>query len=341
MKIMRNLVVVAGLLVATVAAKAQDQALIDAAKAEGQVVWYSGLIVRQVVTPIKDAFEKKYGITVNFVSMASQEAALRILNEGRANNIQGDVFDGTAPLSAAMEAGLVEQYVPQEAANYPAELKDPNGYWTGQIVQVTAPAINTGLVSAADAPKTFEDLLDPKWKGKMAWSSSEEIAGPPGFIGNVLSYMGEEKGMAYLEKLSQQQIANVPSNMRVVLDQGIAGQYPLVLSILNYHAAISAAQGAPVEWLKLESSVFTFGTVQMLKNAPHPSAAKLFLEFLLSDEGQQIIADAGYIPASPRVKAKDPTLKPQEGKFAVTVISSETFAMNKDKWVGIYRKLFK
>ncbi|TIV32344.1 MAG: extracellular solute-binding protein [Mesorhizobium sp.] len=179
MKIMRNLVVVAGLLVATVAAKAQDQALIDAAKAEGQVVWYSGLIVRQVVTPIKDAFEKKYGITVNFVSMASQEAALRILNEGRANNIQGDVFDGTAPLSAAMEAGLVEQYVPQEAANYPAELKDPNGYWTGQIVQVTAPAINTGLVSAADAPKTFEDLLDPKWKGKMAWSSSEEIAGPP------------------------------------------------------------------------------------------------------------------------------------------------------------------
>jgi iron(III) transport system substrate-binding protein len=341
MKIVRSALVAMIMLATPTAAKAVDQSLIDAAKAEGEVVWYTGLIVRQVVTPIKEAFEKKYGITVNFVPMASQEAALRILNEGRANNIQGDVFDGTAPLAAAMDAGLVEPYLPEEAADYPADLKDPNGYWTGQIVQVTSPAINTSMVKPEDAPKTFEDLLDPKWKGKMAWSSSEEIAGPPGFIGNVLTYMGEEKGMAYLEKLSQQQIANVPSNMRVVLDQAIAGQYPLVLSILNYHAVISAGQGAPVEWLKLESSVLTFGTVQLLKNAPHPNAAKLFLEFLLSDEGQQVVADAGYIPASPRVKAKDPTLKPDEGKFAVTVISSEVFAKNKDKWVGIYRKLFK
>jgi iron(III) transport system substrate-binding protein len=336
----RSFVALSAAALATRPALAIEPSLIEAAKAEGQLTWYTGLIVRQVVTPLKEAFEAKYGIPVSFVPVAAQESALRILNEGRAGAIQADVFDGAAPYLAAREANLILPYKPAEAGSYADSLKDPDGNWTAQLIQVTSPAINTSMVTPEEAPKTFADLLDPRWTGQMAWSNSEEVAGPPGFIGNVLMTMGEEKGMDYLKQLAGQKLANVPSNMRVVLDQCIAGQYPLVLSILNYHAAISAGQGAPVEWLKLETSMLTFGTVQLLKGSPHPNAGKLFAEFMLSEEGQQVVKAAGYIPAHPNVAAPAEDLKPEGGGFKVNVISPDLFQQNRKKWVDIYHQLF-
>jgi len=200
-------------------AAAEDAQLIEAAKREGEVTWYTGLIVTQVVLPLQAGFQKKYGIKVNFVSAGSQETATRILTEGRVGTVKADLFDGSAPFEPVNAAGLIQPYKPQEAAGYPDDFKDPSGLWTAQMVQITGPAINTTMVNAADAPKRFEDLLNPKWKGVMAWSNFEEIAGPPGFIGNVLMTMGPDKGMDFLKKLAGQTIANLPSNFRVVLDQ--------------------------------------------------------------------------------------------------------------------------
>src|SRR5690606_35714293 len=102
------------------------------------------------------------------------------------------------------------------------------------------------LVKEEDYPKSYEDLLDPKWKGRMAWTTSTSAGGPPGFIGMILDHMGEEKGMEYLRKLAEQDIINVPSNQRVVLDKVAAGEVPLGLSIYNYHVPISQAKGAPI-----------------------------------------------------------------------------------------------
>jgi ABC-type Fe3+ transport system substrate-binding protein len=319
---------------------AVDEQLIEAAKHEGEVVWYTGLIVSQVVLPLQAGFQKKYGINVNFVSAGSQETATRLLTEGRVGTLKADVFDGSAPFEPVNAAGLIQPYKPQEASGYPDDFKEPSGLWTAQMVQITGPAINTTVVSPADAPKQFADLLDPKWKGVMAWSNFEEIAGPPGFIGNVLLTMGQDKGMDFLKKLAGQTIANIPSNFRVVLDQCIAGQYPMVLSVFNYHAAISQAKGAPVEWLALERSTLTVGTIALLKNSPHPNAGKLFLEYCLSEEGQEVTRNAGYIPADPRVPAKIATLKPEAGHFAVNVISPDLFRDHGKEWIGIYRSLF-
>ena len=173
----------------------------------------------------------------------------------------------------------------------------------------------------------------------MAWTDAPSAGGPPGFIGAVLLSLGKEKGMAFLAKLAGQRIANIPSNQRVVLDQTISGQYPLVLCIYNYHAAISAGQGAPVRWLQL-LPILTFGTVGMVKNGPHPNATKLLIEFMLSEEGQKIYADAGYIPAHPNVPAKSPALKPDAGKYDYQLVSPETYDANAAEWTSIYKKLF-
>ncbi|WP_158744463.1 ABC transporter substrate-binding protein [Acidisphaera sp. L21] len=315
--------------------------LLEGAKKEGQLVWYTTLVVGQIVRPLIARFEKKYpGVKVSYVPAPWQETAVRILNEGRAGQPKGDLFDGGSTVYPLDKAGFVQTYLVESAAGFPAAFRDPKGLWTANIIQPSTPAVNTDQVKAADIPKTYEDLLLPRWKGRMAWPDSPSVSGPPGLIGNILIAMGQDKGMEYLEKLAAQKIANVPSNQRVVLDQNIAGQYPLVLHIYNYHAAISATEGAPVEWLKLPPTMVSFGSMGLVKNSPHPNAAKLFLEFSMSAEGQQIYADAGYIPANPAVPSKTKGLRPEDGNYPANILSAGDFLTHEAEWLGIYRKMF-
>ena len=224
---------------------------------------------------------------------------------------------------------------------FAAGSKEPSGLWTAFNTYIITPAINTELVAAKDAPKTLQDLLDPKWKGKIAWTNDPTSAGPPGFIANALISMGDEAGMAYLRKLAAQKIVNVPASQRVVLDQVIGGQYPLGLMTFNYHSVISAKDGAPVRWLPIAPAIEVPNPGGLVKNAPHPNAGKLLLEYILSDEGQAVFRDANYIPASPSVPPSDPGLTPAGGKFAATVISPELTAEKLESWVAIYNALFK
>ena len=103
---------------------------------------------------------------------------------------------------------------------------------------------------AAQRPKSYDDLLLPYWKDKMVWKPND-ISGAPGFIGNVLLSMGEERGMDYLRRLSKQNIKMVNASARAILDQVIGGEYAMSLQIFNHHAAISAKKGAPVDWVRL------------------------------------------------------------------------------------------
>ena len=323
-------------------AAAVDQALIDAARKEGSVVWYSGLIVNQIVRPLADGFERKYpGIKVQAGRLTSGEAALKIMNEARAGKPQSDVFDGTALVFRLSAAGVVERFVPEAAARFPAESREASGLWTALNTYVMTPAINTEMVADKDVPKTLQDLLDPKWRGRMAWTNDPTTSGPPGFIGNVLTSMGEAKGMEYLRALSKQEIVNVPAAQRVVLDQVIGGQYPLALMTYNYHSVISAKDGAPVRWLPLSPAVVLPNPVGLVKNAPHPNAGRLLIEYLLSDEGQTVFRTANYIPANPSVAPLDPRLTPAGGQFTATLIPLDVAAAKLDAWTAIYNDLFK
>ena len=323
-------------------AKAVDQALIDAARKEGAVVWYSGLIVNQIVRPLADGFERKYpGIKVQAGRLTSGEAALKIMNEARAGKPQSDVFDGTALVFRLTAAGVVEHFIPEAAAAFPAEARDPAGLWTALNTYIMTPAINTETVADKDAPKTLQDLLDPKWRGRMAWTNDPTTSGPPGFIGNVLITMGDAKGMDYLRALAKQDITNVPASQRVVLDQVIGGQYALALMTYNYHSVISAKDGAPVRWLPLSPAVILPNPVGLVKNAPHPNAGRLLIEYLLSTEGQTVFRNANYIPANPAVPPLDPTLIPATGHYTATPIPLDIAAAKLEAWTAIYNDLFK
>jgi iron(III) transport system substrate-binding protein len=149
-----------------------------------------------------------------------------------------------------MEAGAVRQFTSANGDELPAHYRDPNRYWVASHIYVMQPGFNTTLVPTAQRPKTYEDLLAPYWKDKMVWKMND-MSGGPGFIGNILTSMGEERGMDYLRKLSGQRIKMVNASARAILDQVIGGEYPMALQIFNHHAAISAEKGAPVDWVRL------------------------------------------------------------------------------------------
>src|SRR6266568_8469635 len=165
----------------------------------------------------------------------------------------------------------------------------------------------------------------------MAWKMND-LSGGPGFIGNVLSHMGEERGMAYLRQLAKQDIKVLNASARAILDQVIAGEYAMALQIFNHHAAISAEKGAPVDWLRLNPATVTPGQVGLTNNAPHPNAGLLFVEFMTSKEGQQIFQNANYLPARPDVPPTTRDLVPEQGGFTATVMTPAITAKGLDHW---------
>lgn len=319
-----------------------DPTLVQAAQNEGKVVWYTGLIVNQIVRPLAEAFESKYpGIHVAYSRATSSDNDLKIMNEARARRPQADIFDGAAALVPLREAKLVATYRPAAAESYPPELKDPDGLRTAMNVYYFTAAYNTKLVAPADVPKTYEDLLDPKWKGRIAWTYDLSPGGPPGFIHNILTIMGPKKGMDYLHKFVAQEPVTIPAAQRVVLDKVIAGEYPLAVMTLNNHSPISAAQGAPVNWIKMQPLVEVPNLLSIVQSAPHPNAARLFVEFVLSKDGQQVLADNDYLPADPAVPAKLPDLQPRTGHFTTTVITPDDLRDGLPKWIALYHELFR
>jgi iron(III) transport system substrate-binding protein len=320
---------------------AADQALIDAAKKEGEVIWYTTQIINQLAQPMAAAFKKTYGIEVKYVRTNANELVLRVLNEGKAGRVQADVIDGTSSTPLLRAEGLIEPYLPESMKRLSSNYHDKDSYWVATNIYIITPGYNTELVKKGTEPKSFDDLLDPKWKGKLVWNSSPSTSGGPGFIGLVLNEMGPEKGRDYLKRLSAQNIVGLGVSARQVLDQVIAGEHAVALQIFNNHALISAAKGAPSAWIPMSPSLALFSVASVVKASPHPNAAKLFLDFLVSEDGQKVYRDAEYMPVDPKYPPNDPTLLPEGGKFRVIYFTPEKIEAEMPEWVKIYRELFR
>ena len=332
----------ATLMLAPALAHAQEVSaeLIAKAKQEGKVVYYTDLIVDQIVRPLVAGFEAKYGVKVEYARSDSQANLLKLMGEQKAGSMQADVFAMTSGLKPLLEANAVMKLDLEGAKALPPEFKDPNGYWVAANYYVMTPAVNSDLVPEKDRPKTYDDLLDKKWTDKIVWKPND-TSGAPGFIGHVLRVMGEDKGMDYLRKLKAQRIKSVSASARAVLDQVIAGEYPIVLQIFNHHSALSAKKGAPSQWLKLEPVMVQTELHAITAAAPHPNAAKLFVEYMISKEGQTIFQKADYFPTRSDVPASMPELAPSTGGFKAVVMSPDDIARDYEKWAAIYMDMFR
>ena len=146
----------------------------------------------------------------------------------------------------------------------------------------------------------MQDLLDPKWKGRMAWAGHATTSGAPGFVGLVLHEWGEDKGIDYLRELAKQNIIQFGGSARRRADQVVAGEYPMVLQGFNHQPVISARRGAPIDWIPMNPAMGVL-SVAASQGSPNPNAAKLLIEFFISQEGQKLFQAGDYIPVDPNI----------------------------------------
>ena len=319
----------------------RQKILVEGAKKEGRLMWYTTLIVDQVVRPVKEAFEKDYPfVQVEFYRGNSENVVRRVVAEYQAKRYDADLVDGTVSPVMVKRAGLLQRFYSPPLADYPAELKDAQGFWGSTNLYFLTVGYNNRMVKANELPKSYEDLLNPRWKGQMMWSTSRG-SGAPMFIGNVLNTMGQESGKAYLQRLKGQNIAKTTASNRQVLDLTIAGEYPIALHIFNHHAYISKSAGAPADWQPIEPVTGTIQTIALAKSAPHPYATMLFLDFVFSEKGQRVFQQANYLPAHPKVPAKQADLKPGAGRFGKAFYMNPDMQFDKgNDWVDYFQNQF-
>jgi ABC-type Fe3+ transport system substrate-binding protein len=321
------------------AAQSGDE-LIAKAKAEKEVVYYTELIVDQIVRPLAAAFERKYGIKVSYWRGDSQAAGLRLVMEHKAGRTQADVWSTASGIGALLDAGLIERFAIESSSALGREFRDPAGYWVATNMIVIGAAVNMGLLPERERPQTIEDLLAPKLRNQMVWKQND-ITGAWGFIGNVLTNLGEERGLSFLRKLNTQNIAPVGASTRAILDGVIGGEHALVLGVSAHNTQISVKAGAPVAWLPLGSAWATPHTIGVTSGAPHPNAARLLVDFAVSREGQEIFRKAGYLPARDDVPPLSAAISPQLGGFAANVLAPEALERNLAHWSDVYGEIFR
>jgi ABC-type Fe3+ transport system substrate-binding protein len=319
----------------------RQKILEEGARKEGKLVWYTPLIVNQAVRPLKEAFEKIYPfITVDFHRANSRQLVQKWFSENAAKRYEADVVGGSEAIMLGKKAGLLLRFSSPSQRDYPSELKDAQGYWSTTNLYFMALAYNTRRTKPTEAPKTYDDLLQPKWKGRMAWHRASNT-GAPLFIGNILTTMGEKAGIAYLQTLAKQNMISTTASARGIVDLVVAGEYDLAINIFNNHAEISKNAGAPVDWQPLEPVPSPVGATGIAKHTPRPHAAMLFTDFILSEQGQKVLQEADYLPAHPKVPAKSAVLKPGGGRFGTAnYFHPEIIAEQSDKWVSLQEKLF-
>jgi ABC-type Fe3+ transport system substrate-binding protein len=319
----------------------RQKMLVESAKKEGKVSWYTSLIVDQVVRPIKEAFEKEYPfLQVEYFRGNSERLVQKMFAEYQAKRYEVDMVDGTVTAPMVKKGGYLQRFYSPHLAEYPPELKDPQGYWAVSNVYYFSLGYNTRMVKPNEVPKTYEDLLNPRWKGQMMWSTSRG-SGAPMLIGNILQTMGQEKGKAYLQRLKTQNVAKTTASNRQLLDLVIAGEYPLALHIFNHHAHISKTAGAPVDWYALEPASATINTISPVTRSPHPHATMLLIDFILSEKGQKVFQAVNYLPAQPKIPAKQADLKPGGGRFNKALYFTPDSQLNEgNAWVEYFENNF-
>jgi iron(III) transport system substrate-binding protein len=270
---------------------------------------------------LKTAFEKKYPfVTMEFFSSGKDALLSKYLLEARTGTYLADVYQSSVfPIMNLLENGLLARYFSPEREAYLEALKDKEGYWNASYLNALTMAYSSRLLKAEEVPASYQDLLLPKWKGKMGFVLSHTE-----WYFAMLQLMGEERGRRYMEALSKQNIqARIGSSLMNQLM--MAGEFPLVIS--QYPTGVEELKktGAPIEWVPLDPwFVYPIGIAVTAKNS-HPAAARLYVDFVLSAEGQTFMKTLSRIPARKDVLPNPPRLMEGRKLFVIKPASSAIY----------------
>jgi iron(III) transport system substrate-binding protein len=303
----------------------RTQKLIDGAKKEGEVSLYSSAVIDDT-NAITSAFEKKYGVKVKLWRGSSEDILRRAVTEHRAGRYDVDVAETAGPDMEGLEREKLLQQVasPVFADLVPQAVVAHRAWITGRLSIFTA-TYNTNLIKPADAPKSYEDLLDPKWKGKLGIEADDG-----NWFMQVVEQMGEAKAMSLFRGIVAKNGMSMRKGHTLLGNLVAAGEVPLALTVYGYRVNEMKKKGAPVDGVQLPPVIALPTGVAVFAKAPHPNAAVLFMDFFLSD-GQRILLERGNVPTNRTV---------QELPKGLTFVDIPRFLDEGDKWTKLFKATF-
>jgi len=304
---------------------------LDAAKKEGKVVVY-GTIVPQVMTLIQKGFETKYGVNIEYWRGDATKVIDRVLTEWRSGKPGFDVVIGArGPLSLGKAEGVYAKFAPSSAANFPAKFRDKDGQLTAWRITPVGILTNTDLVKPADMPKSWDDLLDPKWQGKISMPDPSRHASTATFLWNLQKIKGD-KWLDFVRALAKQQPLLVESYSSVP-NAIVRGEASLGISYIQY---VPQTKG-PIGFAPIEQAFADPSDSAISAKAANPNAARFLVDYLCSPEGQKKVAETHEFVLSAGVY---PAIKGADRIMANLQLLEDPSAEQLQKLLSDFRQLF-
>jgi iron(III) transport system substrate-binding protein len=304
------------------------QKLIEGAKKEGELNLYTSAQADDIGA-VAAAYEKKYGVKVSMWRSSSEKVLQRAIAEARANRRAMDVAETNGPEMESMHREKILQLVKSpHLADLIAPALLPHGEWVGTRLNVFVQAYNTKAVKKQDLPKSWEDLFDPKWKGKLGIEQEDAD-----WLAGMLGELGEARGKKLFKEIVAKNGMSVRKGHTLLAQLVVSGEVPLALTVYNYKAEQLKGKGAPIDWFAIGTAIARPNGVGVARAAPHPHAAVLFYDFEISEEGQKILAQRDFVPTSRKV---DTPLNRLPLKFVDPRVTLDEY----DKWTNLYQEIF-
>jgi len=305
----------------------REARLLERARQEGSVVVYTSLAPTES-KPLAEAFEKKYGIKVELWRALSDKVVQRVVTEAQARKNTVDVVETNGPEMEmiAREKLLAEIHSPH-LQDLPAAAIPPHRTWYPDRMNFFVVAYNTAKVQRSEIPAGYEGFLDPKWKGRIGIEATDAE-----WMATLIKAWGNEKGMDYFRKLAAMK-PDVRKGHVLLAELIAAGEVPVGLTVYNSNVESLKKRGAPIDFVPVQPVAARPQGIGVAKNAPHPHAALLFVDFVISPEGQRLFESMGRVPASTAVKSN-------LNNFPFTLIDPVTILDESEKWGKLWDELF-
>lgn len=297
---------------------------LECAKKEGEVMVYHSTQLEDL-KPLFDAFTQKYGIAVKDWRSSSENVVQRTISEARANRHTVDLIENNSPEQEALrrEKLLKRMDSPHFAELRPGMLAAHREYATSTL-DVFVQAYNTDKVKKEELPKTFEDLADPKWKGRLGIEAEDQA-----WFGTYLRLVGHDKGLKTFGDIVERNGVSVRKGHTLLANLVNSGEVPLALTVYNYKPPQLKAKGGRIDWIVLQPAIAQLHAIAVTSHAPHPCSAALLYDFFLG-EGQPILAKRNFVPSNGKVPSPvgDMPIKPIDPAEAID---------KQDQWLKLYQ----
>ncbi len=305
----------------------RDARLVERARQEGTVVLYTSLAPTES-KPLAEAFEKKYGIKVELWRALSDKVVQRTITEAQARKHAVDVVETNGPeMEMLAREKLLAEFHSPHIADLPPAAIPAHRTWFPDRMNFFVVAFNTAKVQRSEIPAGYEGFLDPKWKGRIGIEATDAE-----WMATLIKTWGNDKGMDFFRKLSAMK-PDVRKGHVLLAELIAAGEVPVGLTVYNSNVESLKKRGAPIDFVPVQPVAARPQGIGVARNAPHPHAALLFADYVLSPEGQQLFESMGRVPASTRVKS-------HLNNFPFTLIDPVTILDEADKWGKLWDDLF-